>query len=134
MATGTHTFGKEEHITSKQQVDRLFTKGGSRSLSAFPVRVVYRLYERPEQDRTCVQVLISVPKKHLKRAVARNRAKRQIREAYRLQKQLLAQAVAEDQHLDLAFIWLSDEPVDSATIHHSVGNLLTRISERLCQP
>ena len=45
MTAGKHTFGKEEHIVSKLQIDRLFSKGGSRALSAFPIRVVYRLYD-----------------------------------------------------------------------------------------
>ena len=30
MTAGKHTFGKEEHIVSKLQIDRLFSKGGSR--------------------------------------------------------------------------------------------------------
>lgn len=91
MTAGKHTFGKEEHIVSKLQIDRLFSKGGSRALSAFPIRVVYRLYDRPEYDPVAVQVLLSVPKRHLKHAVARNRVKRQLREAYRLQKEILAE-------------------------------------------
>ena len=120
MTAGKHTFGKEEHIVSKLQIDRLFSKGGSRALSAFPIRVVYRLYDRPEYDPVAVQVLLSVPKRHLKHAVARNRVKRQLREA-----------LPEGNHLDLAFIWLSDDLVDTATVHHRMGNLLARLAERL---
>lgn len=131
MTAGKHTFGKEEHIVSKLQIDRLFSKGGSRALSAFPIRVVYRLYDRPEYDPVAVQVLLSVPKRHLKHAVARNRVKRQLREAYRLQKEILAEALPEGNHLDLAFIWLSDDLVDTATVHRRMGNLLARLAERL---
>lgn len=97
----------------------------------FPIRVVYRLYDRPEYDPVAVQVLLSVPKRHLKHAVARNRVKRQLREAYRLQKEILAEALPEGNHLDLAFIWLSDDLVDTATVHHRMGNLLARLAERL---
>ncbi len=131
MATGKHTFGKEEHIVSKRQIDRLFDKGGSRALSAFPIRAVYRLYEQQGDGHVGVQVLLSVPKRLLRHAVARNRVKRQLREAYRLQKEIVADALSEGRHLDLAFIWMSNELVDSTTIHSRMGNLLTRIAERL---
>lgn len=131
MATGTHTFGKDERICSKLQVDSLFGKGGSRSLSAFPLRVVYRLYPQPETAKTRVQVLVSVPKRHLKRAVARNRVKRQVREAYRLGKETLLAGLPEGQHLDVAFIWLSDELADTAIVKKRVANLLARMAERL---
>ena len=47
-------------------------------MSAFPIRVVYRLVDQ-QPDMAQVQMLVSVPKKHFKRAVKRNRVKRQIR-------------------------------------------------------
>lgn len=131
MATGRYTFGKEEHIVSKIQIDNLFGKGGSRALSAFPIRAVYRLYECPAGDKVGVQVLLSVPKKHLHHAVSRNRVKRQLREAYRLQKQTLHDALPEGLHLDVAFIWLSDQLSDTASVHQRVGNLLSRMAERI---
>ena len=77
-------------------------------MSAFPIRVVYRLVDQ-QPDMAQVQMLVSVPKKHFKRAVKRNRVKRQIREAYRQHKQILWQKVLEgDKALLLSFIWLDD--------------------------
>lgn len=62
-------------------------------------------------------LLVSVSKRRFKRAVKRNRVKRQIREAYRLNKQPLLEVLAEkDLRLALAFIYLSDELVDSTVI------------------
>lgn len=77
------------------------------------------------------QVLISVAKRHLHHAVDRNRAKRQIREAYRLQKHLLTPQFSTLSQLPtyhIAFIWLADTPQPSAKVHHSIHKLLAKIS------
>ena len=66
--------------------------GGSRSCSLFPLRVVYLPVEELEADAS---ILISVSKRRFKRAVKRNRVKRQIREAYRVNKHELLNAFAE---------------------------------------
>jgi ribonuclease P protein component len=76
-------------------------------------------------------VLISVPKKRLHHAVDRNRAKRQVREAYRLQKQVLIEKIPEGKAIDIAFIWLSDRPCPTAEISHKVCSLLERIAKKI---
>ena len=76
------TFLKNEKLTNRILFDRLLTEGIS--LKAFPFSVKYIKAPVPEGvDR---QVAIVVPKRGLKRAVDRNRTKRQIRELYRLHK------------------------------------------------
>lgn len=127
MAAGA-TFGKQEHIVSKKLIERLFQESRSHSVLAFPLRAVYLPIESSVQ--VPVQVLISVPKKHLKHAVDRNRVKRQVREAYRQNKQLLWSAVPEGRSLALAFVWLSDETVDSPRVERSVKYLLHRLAEQ----
>ena len=77
-------------------------------------------------------LLVSVSKRRFKRAVKRNRVKRQIREAYRLNKQPLLEALAEkDLRLALAFIYLSDELTDSAVITEKMKIALARIVEKV---
>jgi len=100
-------------------------------MSAFPIRVVYRLVE-PQPNAAQIQMLVSVPKKHFKRAVKRNRVKRQIREAYRKHKHVLWDKASEgDKALLLSFIWLDDNLHDSTEIESCVTRLLTRIAEKL---
>ena len=79
----TFTLEKRERMNSKILIEKLFS-GGSKSLSAFPLRIVYMLVE--DENLPTASLLISVPKKRFKRAVKRNRVKRQIREAYRKNK------------------------------------------------
>ena len=99
-------------------------------MAAFPLRAVY--LQREHQDRPeAVEVLISVPKKRLHHAVDRNRVKRQVREAYRLQKQVLTEKVPQGQTIDIAFIWLSDQLCPSAVVSHKMRNLLERIAKRI---
>ena len=78
-------------------------------------------------------MLVSVSKRHFKHAVDRNRAKRQVREAWRLNKDILAEAIETTNHVSrtihIAFLWLADEPQESELVHRKVKNLLHHIAE-----
>ncbi len=119
------TFRKAERLCSKKRIDGLFA--GGRSMSAFPVRAVFR---RSEESEAPVEVLVSVSKRHFKHAVDRNRLKRIMREAYRLNKQLLLDGIG-DVRLVVAFIWMSDEMADFGVVEAKVRNLLLRIVEEV---
>lgn len=126
-----YTLRKSERTCSKIAIDNLFKVGHSRSLSAFPIRVVYLVSDTPQQEQC--QIMVSVPKKCFKRAVKRNRVKRQIREAYRLNKAIVTEQMKkhESKYLTMAFIWLDAELHDTDEIKSKMINLLGRISERL---
>ncbi len=81
----SYSFPKEERLRSKKLITELFRTGSSFNL--YPLRFV--LLKHSEPSETPAQVLISVSKKYFKKAVDRNRLKRQIREAYRLNKHIL---------------------------------------------
>ena len=103
---------------------------GSQSIAAFPLRAVYINKERAHNNAP-VQILISVPKKRFKHAVDRNRVKRQVREAFRRHKQLLYEAMPDNEQLLLAFIWLSDEHHPSQFVESRVINLMQRVAEKV---
>ncbi len=135
MIFDRNTFRKYERLTLKREIDALFTPG-SKSFAAYPLRAVCRM---GDYGRAEVKVLVSVSKRHFHDAADRNRAKRQIREAYRLNKNILASVVKEkndaspeNRHsLNVAFIWLSDNPQDSELVAKKLKNLLHRIAESL---
>lgn len=81
----SHKLPKEERLCSKKLIEELFRKGSSFNL--YPLRFVLVKHTQPQS--LSPQVLISVSKKSFKKAVDRNRLKRQLREAYRLHKQML---------------------------------------------
>lgn len=130
MTNSRLTLRKNERIASRRLIDQLFAGSSSHSLAAFPVRVVYIIKERAREESP-VQVLVSVSKRHFRHAVDRNRAKRQLREAWRRHKETLASALPADKCLALAFLWLSDSPQPSAAVERRVCGLVQRIAKHL---
>lgn len=106
MTTERYTFSKEERLSWKRYIDLLFAKG--QSFVAFPLRVIFL----PVEDELPApsSILISVPKKKFKRAIKRNRIKRQIRESYRVRKPDLIETLTEKkQNLLIAFLYIDNE-------------------------
>ena len=119
---------KPERLNKKKIIEKMFA-GGSRSFSIFPLRVVWLPVEELDVQAS---ILISVSKRRFKRAVKRNRIKRQIREAYRLNKQiLLAPLTEKNSRLAIAFIYLADELMNSALVEEKIKAALTRIVEKI---
>lgn len=122
-------FPKSQRLCSRYLIDKLFEPGCSKSIAAYPLRVVFMTEEASTALTPETQLLISVPKRCFKHAVDRNRVKRQIREAYRTNRQLLA--LPDGQRASLAVIWLDNKHYPSSVVTAKVQNLLTRISEKL---
>ena len=121
------TLPKVERLNSRILIERLFT-GGSKSLPAFPLRIVYMPVEG--ENLPAATILISVPKKRFKRAV--KRVKRQVREAYRKNKHILLDALKDSgRKIAIAFIWLDNELHESADVEAKVVKLLQLTAERL---
>lgn len=76
------TYPKKEKLKSKKLIDQLFAEG--QSVSAFPLRLVY--LQTTFDDKVIAKTGVSVSKRNFKTAVDRNRIKRLLREAYRLNK------------------------------------------------
>ncbi len=124
-------FRKCERIVSQKTIDELFSGDHSQSLVVYPVRAVFMLRPRQAGDEA-MQVLMSVPKRRLKHAVDRNRVKRQLREAWRLQHAaILSDSLSADQSLAVAFVWLQDGLSSTDTVASSMRHILQRIAKKL---
>lgn len=126
-----HTFTKAERLNSRLMIDKLFA-GGNASRVAFPLRVVFMKMDAAETAKPPVSILISVSKKRFRHAVDRNRMKRLVREAYRLNKHILWD-VAEDKgyRLVVAFVCITDQLPTFRSVNKSMVKALTQISESL---
>lgn len=79
-----YTYGNKEKLKSKKLIDQLFTEG--KSVSAYPLRLVY--LGTALDNNLIAKTGVSVSKRNFKTAVDRNRIKRLLREAYRLNKSI----------------------------------------------
>ncbi len=124
-----HTLSKAERLNQKKVIGRMF-RSGSRSFTVFPLRVVYM--DATDDLQVPVAVMTSVSKRYFKHAVKRNRVKRQIREAYRLNKDRLVEfATANGKKIAIDFIYLSDRLFDTSFITKKVCIALSIIEEKL---
>lgn len=129
MTFGRHNFPKEERLSWKRHIDYLFENG--KSFIAYPLRVVYVVLES-NQLPVPTAILVSVSKKRFKRAVKRNRVKRQVREAYRTRKDNLLQTLdAKGKSLLVAFLYLENELRPTSTIGKSMEKALRVLSDKV---
>lgn len=119
----------EERIKSKKSIARLFEQG--RSGLVYPVRYVFLSEDAAAENRTggAGQLLVSVSKRNHKRAVARNRLKRRLREAYRNNKNLLCGT--DGKTFMLGLLYVSNETADYARIETAVTKIMQTLSKAL---
>ncbi|GAC1424460.1 MAG: hypothetical protein NVSMB7_00420 [Chitinophagaceae bacterium] len=97
------TLGKQERLKSRKLIETLFTKG--HRITVYPYRVFY-LFEKKEKAvlKKGLQCGTGAGTRNFKKAVDRNRIKRLTREAWRLQKDELAQKMNGHAHALAVFL------------------------------
>ncbi len=119
---------KDDRLHGRTAINSLFAEG--QSLMAFPLRAVVRLYT---SDCPRARMMVSVPKKRVRRAVGRVRLRRLVREAYRLcRHRLLDDALAgAGKGADIAILYLDSDIATYDVVSAKVENLLSRVAALL---
>jgi len=116
----SHTLTKEERLCGKTTVSALISSG------KWGTTPHLRFCWSAGHESGINRIMVSVPKKFFKRAVKRNLLKRRMREAYRLQKELLPAP-----GIDLLLAYSHAEVADFATLYAEVTDILNRIQAKI---
>ena len=128
---------KREKLCSRTAINMLFA--GGRSVVAYPLRAVVAVKRCDSetvggevQSGIVAKFMITVPKKKIRTAVGRVLVRRRIREAYRLNRSVLAQALQPAGCVaEIAFLYMDTSIADYATIEASMKKLLGKISSQV---
>jgi len=118
------TFTKAERLSKEKTIKELFEKGSSFYL--YPFKVIH--IPNPDKSASLNQILISVPSRQFKRAVDRNKIKRRIREAYRVQKAVLSN---KSEKAIFTFIYTAKDILPYVELKEKVLIVLTKLNTKL---
>jgi ribonuclease P protein component len=119
------TLGKNKKLKSRTAIQEVY-QHGSKKFSR-PLRVNYRFIDTPDDDVFAWRVAFTVPKRLYKKAVSRNRIKRIMREALRLNQHTITIPEGKSLYLILNY----SEPTECTSAE--LASALDRILELICQ-
>ncbi|MCQ2253525.1 MAG: ribonuclease P protein component [Bacteroidales bacterium] len=115
---------RAEKLKSVVRTDKLFTRG--KTFWTFPFNVYYRI--GGVDDVQANQILVSVGKHYFKHAVDRNRMKRLVREAYRLNKlPLLEAAQKAGLFFNVGLVYKCHSLSDFDTVQNSIIQIIDHL-------
>lgn len=116
-------FPKTEKLKSFKTIENLFSDG--KSYSKFPIKIFFL----PKDNLETNLAAFAVPKRNFKSAVDRNRIKRQLREAFRLNKQILNET--EENRFVMLFLYLGKVKPKYKDLDNAMVKLLEKTQEML---
>ena len=126
--TPSFSYSKSERLKSKKLIEATFAAG--QKFKAWPL-VAKSLDTELSEDVPC-QTLVSVSKRSFKRAVDRNRIKRLMREAWRLQKHPVYAALQEhEKQRAIVLIYVGKEFPTFEGMQASIQTLIAKMMEAM---
>ena len=120
---------KNERLKKRKEIESLFREG--RSFAHTPFRIYYSISVNKTSNEY-LQFGVGVSKKFFKKAVSRNRIKRLIREAYRLQKTGLKELIQKNEKsLKVFFIYTGNEMPEYHLVFEKVAFVLRKLEKEV---
>jgi ribonuclease P protein component len=120
-----YNFSKDERLSSKIDIEELFAKG--KSFSEADIKTIYFFQQLDCNESSKIKVLLAVPKKKIPHAVDRNRIKRLMKEAYRLNKHIVYDNLIKQDLLHIAFVYFGQLNPAFEEIQHKIILSLQRL-------
>ncbi len=122
------TFQRAERLKRRKVIGALFQKG--QSFGQYPLRAIFvKLEER--EGAFPVQFAVSVPKRKFPKAAHRNRIRRRVKEAYRLNKHRLYGVLEEQEgQLALMVLYVAKEELPFEEIEGAMKGLVRRLGKK----
>ena len=120
------SFRKNERLKSRKTIGMLFKSGSS--FGVYPLRAVWQVGQN-SGELGAFQVAVSVPKKKFRKAVDRNRLRRQVKEAYRLHRNQLDFEVLPS--VSLMILYTGVEALPYAVIDAAMVRMLRKLQAAL---
>lgn len=127
------TLQADERLKLRNDIETLFRQG--EAFSVFPLRVIFLLSPNSTAGISPVRVGFSIPKKRIKLANGRNRIRRLIKEAWRLQKHPIYSQIPAGVQLHCFLVYTGSPVVKDFTldmakeaVSKAIGKLLTKIA------
>jgi len=126
------THGKDKRLKSRKQIEQLFSEGKKFSVGPFRVYYIVNGQWSMVNKQSELQFGAGVSAKNFKKAVDRNRIKRLIREAWRLEKNELKETLkTSNQQLNVFFIYTGNELPDFTLVKDKVAVALKKLLEKI---
>jgi ribonuclease P protein component len=128
---GQFTLGKDERLKSRKLIEELFSEGKNFALS--PFRIYYKISPQSGNvKRAALKIGAGVSTKNFKKAVDRNRIKRLIREAWRLQKNVLQEKLnGKGWTMNVFIIYTSKELTSFPVVSEKLRLILDRLVKQV---
>lgn len=125
-----NNFPKGERLNNVKQIENLYAKGDKFMAYPFSVRFIYN--KEQDEQNSKMSVLIVAPKRYQKLAVNRNRAKRLLRETYRLNKHSLQEKIINSSsRLFISIALVSKTMPDYLLTEQKVKEILSTIEKKI---